>query len=324
MYRKYLLLLALCPLFIASCSKDDDVKATENMPDWFEIKSEPGEVNQLRYELYRDYGISLYTRDSLGSIQIGVDANGEPVIHTEKFDLSNNLFSKDENLRQIFSKNEADQIVAIKAIRDHVLPALPKAMWPHSILLLDSLIEVRNYSYGEAGRTRANLYVYDKSMRGLGIGMLNGLAEKSEIELKFWIGQIIALHIQPIITEYYGSIAKSSFADKSGSINSSYNYRGVSTGSIYKRNVLTFWGFLRWFADNESDRGTGSQEEDLRDYLAAFYTFGYDYAAFEAYYKKVHSVAASTVLTRAKNKHTAVVALLSYLERDFGITIVKE
>ena len=45
--------IVLC-LFMGCNSDDEDVKAVENMPDWFKIEDKPGEINHLIYGIYKD------------------------------------------------------------------------------------------------------------------------------------------------------------------------------------------------------------------------------------------------------------------------------
>ena len=47
-------------------SDDEDVKAVENMPDWFKIEDKPGEINHLIYGIYKDYGVTIFINDTLG------------------------------------------------------------------------------------------------------------------------------------------------------------------------------------------------------------------------------------------------------------------
>ena len=52
--------IVLC-LFMGCNSDDEDVKAVENMPDWFKIEDKPGEINHLIYGIYKDYGYVEWT-----------------------------------------------------------------------------------------------------------------------------------------------------------------------------------------------------------------------------------------------------------------------
>ena len=78
--------IVLC-LFMGCNSDDEDVKAVENMPDWFKIEDKPGEINHLIYGIYKDYGVTIFINDTLGYEELGEDAYGNPVVHTELFNM---------------------------------------------------------------------------------------------------------------------------------------------------------------------------------------------------------------------------------------------
>ena len=74
--------------FCVSCDKEDnDVKAVENMRDWYKVEDKPGEVNHLLYKMYKYYDVTIFINDTLGQEERGVDAYGEPIVHTELFDM---------------------------------------------------------------------------------------------------------------------------------------------------------------------------------------------------------------------------------------------
>lgn len=88
MLRNIFVILGMVFCFCVSCDKEDnEVEAVENMRDWFKIEDKPGEVNHLIYQVYKDYGMTIFINDTLGQEERGVDAYGEPIIHTELFDM---------------------------------------------------------------------------------------------------------------------------------------------------------------------------------------------------------------------------------------------
>ena len=56
MLRNIFVVLGMVFCFCVSCDKEDnDVKAVENMRDWYKVEDKPGEVNHLLYKMYKYY-----------------------------------------------------------------------------------------------------------------------------------------------------------------------------------------------------------------------------------------------------------------------------
>lgn len=129
------------------CSKnDDDVFATDVDINWYEVPDLPGEFNEIRYEIYTQSDITVIVEDTLGQIPIGVDAYGNPIIHTEVFDVGYKVTGDNAiNFKIVESVDTAAMIKAMQVIEKHVLPYFPKEVGckPHVIFLLDSVYYVQ-------------------------------------------------------------------------------------------------------------------------------------------------------------------------------------
>lgn len=142
MLRNIFVVLGMVFCFCVSCDKEDnDVKAVENMRDWYKVEDKPGEVNHLLYKMYKYYDVTIFINDTLGQEERGVDAYGEPIVHTELFDMGYYVYGTYTDGRMTLSADSAAMIVAINMIEDRVIPHLPEpgAYRPHSFLLADSV-----------------------------------------------------------------------------------------------------------------------------------------------------------------------------------------
>lgn len=105
-----------------SCAKDDDKELfpTYADRDWWEIKDEPGVLNQLRYSIYKEFGVRVYVNDTLGVERRGNDAYGNPTYHVEKIRPG---YSVDGFAGQNYclSRDTQSLIRTIELLRDHVL-----------------------------------------------------------------------------------------------------------------------------------------------------------------------------------------------------------
>ena len=61
MLRNIFVVLGMVFCFCVSCDKEDnDVKAVENMRDWYKVEDKPGEVNHLLYKMYKYYDVTIF------------------------------------------------------------------------------------------------------------------------------------------------------------------------------------------------------------------------------------------------------------------------
>ena len=77
------LLYVVVALLFAACSKEDDLTPTGLVKDWMAIQPGEGAWNEMAYEIYRDYGCSVFKNDTIGREFRGLDANGDSIIYYE-------------------------------------------------------------------------------------------------------------------------------------------------------------------------------------------------------------------------------------------------
>ena len=74
MLRNIFVVLGMVFCFCVSCDKEDnDVKAVENMRDWYKVEDKPGEVNHLLYKMYKYYDVTILLMILLDREERGVD-----------------------------------------------------------------------------------------------------------------------------------------------------------------------------------------------------------------------------------------------------------
>lgn len=287
--KQILYMIGLLLIFWGCSDEDNDVKATEEMPDWLEIKDKPGAFNQLCYAIYKDNQVSLLINDTLGQRYYGEDANGNPVIHTEIFDLSYNIYGTVAEVSKKLPTDPEAMLLAAQTIQKYTIPNLPDdpAYRPRAILLTDSVAEQKNFIQSNRPvKIMATLFSYNNSIRGVVAGRLNELKEMDEIELQFWAGQLAASKSSAWIIDNCVDELNTFYALTGSYYNKPYAYTTSAT-NVYNKNIQESYGFLRWFVDNQltdKRRVTPTQAEDVIDYMATVFTFRDDLTAFKKRY----------------------------------------
>ena len=89
-----LILLAAATLLTAAC---DDSEKLENRIDFsspYAIEDSDDPIQHRRYELFRDYGVSVFFNDTVSSSYVGDDFAGDPIYRYETIDLKCEFSSK--------------------------------------------------------------------------------------------------------------------------------------------------------------------------------------------------------------------------------------
>lgn len=197
--NKYITLLVLATIWLNSCNRDEnDLTPSDRTINWMEIQNEPGELNQLRYQIYKDYKLSVFVNDTLGVENLGIGLDGQPIIHYELLKVGYTIGVFSNPIKIILSSNTTAMIKALELFRDHVIPELPEAneFRAYSYLLCDTLY------YAEASKPFYPIDVH-QSMMVTEIGKLSDILDMDEFEQKEWCGQIIAKSIYSFLATNY-------------------------------------------------------------------------------------------------------------------------
>lgn len=185
-------IIFLCMLLpgVWACSKDDNKRLTPSGAevDWFEIKPGSTELDQMRYDIYQTYNISVYYNDTLGSQLRGIDGYGEPIIHHELLTPCYNMSSNTRTITYGLSNSESNLMEGVTLIKEKVLPRMAKSIYPRSFLLAEKLIL-------DANQTAANGRRAGSAYHGLMttvVGCMDEIADMTEDEKNALVAQVIA------------------------------------------------------------------------------------------------------------------------------------
>jgi hypothetical protein len=284
-------------LFSCSTGDDDDVFATEDMIDWYEVKDKPGKVNQLLYDIYKNDKLTIFINDTI-SREETVDHFGNPLVNLELFDIGYYVFSTDSRVSIQVSSDSTAMLKALKAIREKVIPYLPERgdCRPHSILLLDSISRLYDFTKGKF--LWAEIPMYQKSIKGISVGRVKQLPEMDDEEIDIWARRILggksASWIKENCEEY------EEFEKKTNEGRSSGSYYNINVNYTTK-DVPETYGFLEWYCkfDSEKKYKTPSLEDDMVEYIAYVYAYRGREEAFKEKYAEYNKVLEKFIMMKA-------------------------
>lgn len=284
--RNYILLILVCFLTIRCNSDENELTPSRADRDWFAIEDSDDPVGHELYLLYEKYNLPVFVNDTIGQEDRGVDYYGNPIVYYYVLDMNytvgapvtdNYLRSRKYSLLQ----DVEDQLAGIAFLDNYLIPALPEGMYFNSILLLDSLYEMRMSSSGW-GVERKDLNVY-KGVMTLAIGQGKAIAKMTPEEQNKQKGLILAtLALDQMeddqLTDFY--MVSYDSEKKFSYYQHVVNY---APGAAMPSAKCEVYGFLdydsRYYAMNEGKDPsqwiyyTISQAEDLEDFVMAFFRY---------------------------------------------------
>ena len=126
-----------------SCNEQAIKLDASTVVDWFDVPDRPGELGHLLHKIYEETGGSVFVNDTLGYVEDGVDANGDPVRFYETVSERYLIYSSvSKDIRFVLSKDTVAMLKAASAIEKWVVPNLPPSgkYRMKSLLLVDSLL----------------------------------------------------------------------------------------------------------------------------------------------------------------------------------------
>lgn len=190
--EKYIWFILACFLTVG-CSDENELKPSSADRDWFVIEDSEDHIGHERFLLYEKYGIPVFVNDTIGVEERGVDYYGNPVMYYCTLDINytvgapvtdNGLQSRRYSLLESLE----DQLAGISFLDNYLIPALPENMYFNSILLLDSLYEMRMNGWAVE---RKDLNVYQGTLT-LAIGQVKSIAKMTPEEQNKHKGLILA------------------------------------------------------------------------------------------------------------------------------------
>lgn len=287
MLKRYLLCGFLGALLaIGGCDKSEEEITTPSGADrnWFVIPDKPGEFNQLVYRIYQETGMPIFVNDTLGEEYYAKDAQGNPILRTESFNLSYVLFGTYSNYTDtlpspfsiVQSENEQAKMKAAELIRDRVLPYVPKVgeARPRCYFLVDSLNEVASVAFGwrpvYSDVKNKSLYV---AMKGVILGQLCDILTMTEEETDLWCGRAIAAKVSQWMTDNMDLTEWVAITNEGKSSGSYYEGKYTPYYAEYNFDVLQDFGMFAWRLDIPEGRVVVSQIDDMIEYIARVYVY---------------------------------------------------
>ena len=269
---------AVAALLVAGCGKDKDLSPSGLDRNWFAVEDSGDPVDHLRYEIYSQTGIALFRNDTIGSIDRGLDALGNPYVYYEVLDLNYAITSRTEVATYELSEDDDAVIAGLELMRDRVIPILPEKLYPRCFLLVGRLdIDQKKNRKGEASAYRG--------MMTTAVGRLNSIKTMPEAEKKRLAAEIAAevisvYQVNERATELEDFYAKADASTQGGDKISLYDYVYdiKETNSSATSPVFKDWkeyGFLVYdtsdtsFNDTAGSRSykTVGQRRDVETFL---------------------------------------------------------
>ncbi len=289
MLKKYLLYgICICWIALGGCNKDEEKITSPSYADrnWFVIPDKPGEFNQLVYDIYKETGIPIFVNDTLGEEYYALDVAGNPILRTERFNLSYAIFGEVRlqeaaPLRSIVqSRDTPAMIKAAKLLRDKVLPYIPRMGEgsPCCYFLVDTIIlnpqDILVFGFGNAAPrdTIKNISPVYSALKGVVVGGLNQLNEMPEDELDLWCGRVIAAKVTSWLLS--NNVDLTSFTGITVEDKMAYNQKQALNSIQYKLDLVEASGMFYFYHDNpDKGRATLTQDRDMIEYIARVYAY---------------------------------------------------
>lgn len=164
----------------------------------------------------------MFRNDTIGSIDRGLDALGNPYVYYEVLDVNYAITSRTEVATYELSEDDDAVIAGLELMRDRVIPILPEKLYPRCFLLVGRLdIDQKKNRKGEASAYRG--------MMTTAVGRLNSIKTMSEAEKKRLAAEIAAEVISVYLvneraTELEDFYAKADASTQGGDKISLYDY----------------------------------------------------------------------------------------------------
>ncbi len=165
---------------LASCQKEDALESRIDYFNLYEITDDPTDsIQHMRYELYKNYNVSVYFTDTVGKYLLKYDIYGEPVYEYELLDLNwefSSNSSEDRKIEYRFLTDDDKKMNALHFVEKFVVNCV-QSLRPLSMLLTDSLIVF------EESKSEGELMQELHNFRTIAWGGVADLSEEEQNEL---------------------------------------------------------------------------------------------------------------------------------------------
>lgn len=138
--KNYIFYLLIC-FFLISCGKEDVLTPKIDYFNLYEITDDPNDpIQHLRYQIYKDYNVSVFFTDTVGKYPLSTDINGNIIYEYELFDLNWEFTSyvEDTDISFCYITDEDQKLRALEFAKNF-LASISAPLRPLSIFLADTL-----------------------------------------------------------------------------------------------------------------------------------------------------------------------------------------
>jgi hypothetical protein len=265
MNRKYQIIGTLfLLLIIAGCKKESgNLEPSNSDKNWFVVKNNPSDPldNEIS-TIYKNTGIPIYYNDTIGSENRGTDVYGKPIIFYETLNVFYSLTGIPAGSHCVQSHNKADLMLGVALLRDRVIPLLPKAAYPKSFYLVDTV--------WTSAYSMANLY---RGFKTTAVGQMNLISQMSDSDLATLAGSIAGGEIGSYLVSNYPADLQKFYAisNNIANVNMYGKYEGPYATPPATGNGEEF-GFITVTLYSPQNYTTPTQTDDVGSYIVAIKT----------------------------------------------------
>lgn len=258
------------------CGKEDDLQPSGYGKDWMVIEEPDNDdpVDRLRWEIYRDFGISTYYNDTIGSEE-RVDVTGKPYTHHEVLKVyyfPGTTNYQGSNLYKLMEDHLKLEPV-LRFLKDEIFPRFDESVYFPAFLFADSL----GMAWDDIiGNNRVDYYYGFNAMVVNADSLKDWGTEKfcSEMLVNYFVGRLSSSN-QKEWFDHFLNVSKmmNSSCQFIYSISSDYGtkweeaFAGTNftekeeLGFISTLWIVPYWGNPYW--------ATPMEKMDLEDYVRA-------------------------------------------------------
>ena len=282
MKAKILFLGYICGILLfSSCYKESDLTPSYFDQNWYILEDSDDPLDHLRYEVYKECGVPIFYKDTIGSQNRGVDAFGEPIMYYEVINPEYNMiYIGIKKVVYELSDKPDDLMLGVKFIQERILPELISPfLYPRCFLLVNDLT-LSNATKYEANcfrGTMTTLVSHVKELKDMEEDGLHRLAmEVVGEQIGAYLVDSCKIELEPFLNVCRKEV------NPNGSL---YSFR-LLLNSTPKMAPVENYGFLsfdRRETNNANTCQTVSELRDVMDYVTEVYMN--DDVAFNEKYK---------------------------------------
>lgn len=281
MKTKILILGYICGVFLfSSCYKENDLKPSYFDKDWYILEDSENPLDHERYLVFKEFGVPIFYKDTIGSQPRGEDAFGEPVVYYEVINPNYTIGTMFNRIKFEFSEETGDLMEGVKFIKERILPELISPELHPRCFLLAKKVTISGLLTYEANCVRGMMTTL--------VSLVEKLKDMSENELHSLAMEVVGEQVGAYLVDRQQSDL-AAFLDvsrKEVNPNGSLYTVRLTGNSTPKKAPVENFGFLsvdRTELNNANVCMTISESRDVMDYATAVYMN--DDAAFEEKYK---------------------------------------